>query len=303
MDLLRLRWGGALSRPLAQASEARFQFPARDVVASPEAEPAEHLAAECLRNGRISQDQLLHMSELLPDEDRVRRADKPVEGQCSFTSGAYVHSDRTGLRRNTRIFPLTTELLARLISCSFPDRPFTSLALFRDLKQPPHRDSTNGPYDNLLLACSGFSGGGLWVEFEGGSVQRLINGTWLSGNIIDWDRGQLSFDPHRWHCTEDWEGCRLVLAGYCIANDVQLCESDRDTLSDLFFELPGRRKRSQLEPPTPAEPCSGRVEVEDLPYSELKSGCEGPPLVGEFAGATDEFVELETYLPGANLVS
>ena len=283
--------GGALSRPLAQASEARFQFPARDVVASPEAEPAEHLAAECLRNGRISQDQLFHMSELLPDEDRVRRADKPVEGQCSFTSGAYVHSDRTGLRRNTRIFPLTTELLARLISCSFPDRPFTSLALFRDLKQPPHRDSTNGPYDNLLLACSGFSGGGLWVEFEGGSVQRLINGTWLSGNIIDWDRGQLSFDPHRWHCTEDWEGCRLVLAGYCIANDVQLRESDRDTLSDLFFELPGRRKRSQLEPPSPAEPCSGRVEVEDLPYSELKSGCEGPPLVGEFAGATDEFVD------------
>ena len=173
--------GGALSRPLAQASEARFQFPARDVVASPEADPAEHLAAECLRNGRISQDQLLHMSELLPDEDRVRRADKPVEGQCSFTSGAYVHSDRTGLRRNTRIFPLSTELLARLISCSFPDRPFTSLALFRDLKQPPHRDSTNGPFDNLLLACSGFSGGGLWVEFEGGSVQRLINGTWLSG--------------------------------------------------------------------------------------------------------------------------
>ena len=94
------------------------------------------------------------------------------------------------------------------------------------------------------------------MEFEGGSVQRLINGTWLSGNIIDWDRGQLSFDPHRWHCTEDWEGCRLVLAGYCIANDVQLCESDRDTLSDLFFELPGRRKRSQLEPPSPAEPCS-----------------------------------------------
>ena len=205
--------GGALSRPLAQASEARFQFPARDVVASPEADPAEHLAAECLRNGRISQDQLLHMSELLPDEDRVRRADKPVEGQCSFTSGAYVHSDRTGLRRNTRIFPLSTELLARLISCSFPNRPFTSLALFRDLKQPPHRDSTNGPFDNLLLACSGFSGGGLWVEFEGGSVQRLINGTWLSGNIIDWDRGKLSFDPHRWHCAEDWEGCRLVLAG------------------------------------------------------------------------------------------
>ena len=33
------------------------------------------------------------------------------------------------------------------------------LALFRDLKQPPHRDSTNGPEENLLLACTSFQGG------------------------------------------------------------------------------------------------------------------------------------------------
>ena len=121
--------GGALSRPLAQASEARFQFPARDVVASPEADLAEHLAAECLRNGRISQDQLLHMSELLPDEDRVRRADKPVEGQCSFTSGAYVHSDRTGLRRN-KDFSLVDGALGQADLLQFPGSPLYFFGTF-----------------------------------------------------------------------------------------------------------------------------------------------------------------------------
>ena len=142
------------------------------------------------------------------------------------------------------------------------------------------RTTTNGPFDNLLLACSGFSGGGVWVEFEGGLVQRCINGTWLAGRILDWGEGKLSFDPHRWHCTADWEGCRLVLAGYCIANDGQLCESDRKLLSGMCFELPGRRKRTQHEASTIGEAGNESMEIEDLPYSELKSGCEGPPLVG-----------------------
>ena len=98
-------------------------------MASPEAEPAEHLAAECLRNGRISQDQLLHMSELLPDEDRVRRADKPVEGQCSFTSGAYVHSDRTGLRRN-KDFSLVDGALGQADLLQFPESPLYFFGTF-----------------------------------------------------------------------------------------------------------------------------------------------------------------------------
>ncbi|CAE7206607.1 unnamed protein product [Symbiodinium sp. CCMP2592] len=32
-------------------------------------------------------------------------------------------------------------------------------------------------------------------------------------------------------------------------------------------------------------------EQDDIPFSELKSGCEGPPMVGDFAGSSDEFVD------------
>ena len=34
-----------------------------------------------------------------------------------------------------------------------------------------------------------------------------------------------------------------------------------------------------------------QAEVDDLPFDQLKSGCEGPPMVGEFAGCSDEFVD------------
>ena len=36
---------------------------------------------------------------------------------------------------------------------------------------------------------------------------------------------------------------------------------------------------------------AGQSEVEDLTFDQLRSGCEGPPMVGEFAGCSDEFVD------------
>ncbi|CAE7860247.1 unnamed protein product, partial [Symbiodinium necroappetens] len=106
--------------------------------------------------GKVSSSQLLRLSELLPDEERIRRAAEVIEGQRSFTSGAFVHQDK------------------------------------------------------------------------------------------------------------DWKGCRLVLAAYTIGKDGLLSEQDRDNLVDKGF---------------------------DLDYSRLRTGCEGPPLVGDFAGSVDEFVD------------
>ena len=109
-----------------------------------------------LRRGYIAEEDLVLLSQQLPDETRIRESTARVAGQRSFTTGAYIHREEIGLRRNLRDFKWTSELLARLLASSFPGKPFTSLALFRDLKQPPHRDSTNGPEENLLLACTSF---------------------------------------------------------------------------------------------------------------------------------------------------
>ena len=304
--------GGSSSSGLREGSSSGFvfSFPPRSFSVSPGRHPAELLACDCLKKGQVSQDQILRLSELLPDEDRVRQSEETVQGQRSFTSGAFVHKDRAGLRRNLDAFPFATELLARLVAHNFPGRVFSSIALFRDIKQPLHKDTTNGHYDNLLLSCSDFSGGGLWVQSCNGDTKRDVNGTSMSGEVLAWEDRKIIFDPHGWHSTEDWNGCRLVLAAYTIGNDGLLSQCDRERLLGFGFLLPGRGKRGppsseenldddattpHVEPAQLDAAHSGASAEEsnagDLTFNELESGCEGPPMVGDFAGATDEFVD------------
>ena len=68
------------------------------------------------------------------------------------------------LRRNLRNHRWTSELLARVLAASFPGKPFSFLAS----GTPAHRDSTNGPWENLLLACATCEGGGVWVQADEG---------------------------------------------------------------------------------------------------------------------------------------
>ncbi|CAE7021596.1 unnamed protein product [Symbiodinium natans] len=276
-------------------------------------EGAEGLAANMLSAGQAYESQLLRLSELLPDEDRVRESSVVIKGQRSFTTGAYCHHGKAGLRRNMASFPLSSELLAKLITTNFTGRPFTSMAFFRDIGQPLHKDTTNGSYDNLLLACSSFMDGGLWVQTEGGQIVRNAGGKPVGGEILLWGQGKICFNPHNWHSTESWTGTRLVLAAYSISQDGLLADGDRKKLVDMGFEVPGLRKRGPecltedavvetlgkggaLSKTTGEETLGkggalSKTTVEDIPYSELQSGCEGPPMVGEFAGLKDEFVD------------
>ena len=210
-----------------------------------------------LRRGYIAEGDLVLLSQQLPDETRIRESTARVAGQRSFTTGAYIHREEIGLRRNLRDFKWTSELLARLVASSFPGKPFTSLALFRDLKQPPHRDSTNGPEENLLLACTSFQGGGLWVQKDGGSVRRQIFGRDMEGEILEWKKGRITFDAHCWHSTEDWTGLRLVLAGYTVARAESLSGRDKDVLRERRFILGSdgsRRQEPDLDPTWPPTP-------------------------------------------------
>ncbi|CAE7725645.1 RE2 [Symbiodinium sp. CCMP2592] len=56
-------------------------------------------------------------------------------------------------------------------------------------------------------------------------------------------------------------------------------------------ELPGKRKRGSADFLIDTEEVATLPEQDDIPFSELKSGCEGPPMVGDFAGSSDEFVD------------
>ena len=102
---------------------------------------AENLAASVLRTGQASEGQLLDLSDLLPDEDRVRESVLCIPSQRSFTIVACCHHGKVGLRRNMNTFPLCSELLAKLITSHFPGEPITALAFFKDISQPHHKES------------------------------------------------------------------------------------------------------------------------------------------------------------------
>ncbi|CAE7930137.1 unnamed protein product, partial [Symbiodinium sp. KB8] len=207
----------------------------------------------------------------LPDETRIRESALEVEGQRSLTTGAYVHQDNVGLRRNLRNHRWTSELLARILAASFPAKPFSSLALFRDLKQPAHRDSTNGPWENLLLACTSFEGGGVWVQADEGPTRRQVLNKEMRGRVLEWKRGKITFDAHRWHSTEHWTGTRLVLAGYTIAGVENLGVEDRGLLRSRGFALD----------PTPGKPGSLRWTPPGLRFLEEKGRPEYAGNLGE----------------------
>ena len=107
-----------------------------------------------------------------------------IPGQRSFHYGSVLSSWQGGSASQYEHF---SSLLGATAA-----EPFTSLDLFKDVNQPLHEDTTNVRYNNLLLACSTFSGGGLCVQSEGGDVGRDVEGTSLPGVVVPWVDGKIS---------------------------------------------------------------------------------------------------------------
>ena len=81
---------------------------------------------------------------------------------------------------------------------------------------------------------------------------RTLEKTQLFGVVIPWDQGKIIFDSHRWHATE----------ASCLGTKKQR------TSAEALEELP----------------------LDDIPFSEPRSGCEGPPM-GNFSSNINEFVD------------
>ncbi|CAE7417322.1 unnamed protein product [Symbiodinium sp. CCMP2592] len=84
---------------------------------------------------------------------------------------------------------------------------------------------------------------------------------------------------------------QLLRLSELLPDEDRLSPADRDKLGSMYFELPGKRKRGSAEFLIDTEEVTTAPEQDDIPFSELKSGCEGPPMVGDFAGSSDEFVD------------
>ncbi|CAE7743608.1 unnamed protein product [Symbiodinium sp. CCMP2592] len=222
--------------------------------------PAEAIALQCLQAGFASHDDFRSLIALLPADTAGAPSEESVDPTApkSFTSGAYVHQAKAGLRCNFHAFPFSTMLLAAVLSASFGFRCFSSVGLFLNLKAPLHNDANNDhAHPNLILPASVFHKGQIWVEGKGEcpcpdpDVPRL-------GYLLPVADGPQLLPSERLHATCDWDGTRLLIVGFCIRDTGLLSEAHRVRLLDARFLLPqvesGSASDAVLPVPPPKRP-------------------------------------------------
>ena len=156
----------------------------------------------------------------------------------TFTSGAFVHLNNFGLRSNFRVFPVTSSLLARVLSAQFPGRMFSTVGLFFNVKAPVHSDANNDHrHPNLLLPASSFLDGQVWVEGKG-TVPCPDTQIRRCGYLLPVHSGSQLLPSQRLHCTCNWRGARLLLVGFCIRDSSSLSQDHRLQLHNAGFRLP-----------------------------------------------------------------
>ncbi|CAE7215287.1 unnamed protein product [Symbiodinium sp. CCMP2592] len=217
--------------------------------------PAEAIALQCLQAGFASHDDFRSLIALLPADTAGAPSEESVDPTApkSFTSGAYVHQAKAGLRSNFHAFPFSTMLLAAVLSASFGSRCFSSVGLFLNLKAPLHNDANNDhAHPNLILPASVFHKGQIWVEGKGEcpcpdpDVPRL-------GYLLPVADGPQLLPSERLHATCDCDGTRLLIVGFCIRDTGLLSEAHRVRLLDARFLLPQVESGSASDavPPVP----------------------------------------------------
>ena len=125
---------------------------------------ADQIAADMIASGQVRMQMWELLCDALPNGDSRREACADLPGSMCFTSGAYSQGPLFGLRRNTTLLPWVTLLICKYIrSCT--NVTFTSFVLQRNTSMRAHRDLNNAPgSSNVVLPCSSFAGGGLWLQ-------------------------------------------------------------------------------------------------------------------------------------------
>ena len=138
-----------------------------------------------------------------------------------------------------------------------PSIPFTSIAVLDGVQSGPHKDLMNSSSPNIVIPLSVFEGGGVWIEDSSASEAREVHGCPVRGRVADFSLGHILVPAStRYHQTEPWTGRRVVLIGYCLANEFST--QDAATLDSLGFPLPRDVGEAALPSPTPNPSLPGR---------------------------------------------
>ena len=135
---------------------------------------AETMARSCFEQGAVTWMQLEAIMTALPDEPKMRWKQDTNQAMAkpkTFLTGAWARGPHVGLTRNLRNYPQVSRLLAHILRGVDQDFQFSSCTLARNVCSKPHRDSYNAEGSwNLVVPCSTFQGGEVWVQHEAGAT-------------------------------------------------------------------------------------------------------------------------------------
>ena len=180
----------------------------------------------------------------------------------SFGTGAYAKGPLQGLRKECGTFPQATKLLNAYVCCCFPDHTFTTSILFCNAKTDMHVDSRNHKSANAVMGISSFENGQIWVGDGCGPVAKQVQGRPVLGRLLEVAHHPARFDAWKHpHCTEDWQGKRLVLVAFAVKSLSKVSDADLQTLTSLGFRPPadllkGVVQAAQESPPLCTRPLS-----------------------------------------------
>ena len=182
-------------------------------------------------------EQVEELFDLLPHETPSRGLGAEA---CSFGTGAYAKGPLQGLRKECGTFPQSTRLLTAFVQSCFPDHNFTTAILFCNAQTDLHIDSKNHRSPNAVMGISAFENGQIWVGDDQGAVPKQVGGRTVWGTLLDVATSPVRFDAWRFpHCTENWQGRRLVLVAFSVKSLDRISPADLHHLKSLGFRPPG----------------------------------------------------------------
>ena len=203
----------------------------------------ELLASVVCQRGWCNLSHLAYLSDNVPQQRSAKRrrsstCSGTVEGnQRTFSVGAYSIGGCCGVQTNTRTFPWTTRWMCAMVGGVAPCHHFSSCTLLKDVMHFLHRDGGNDARSiNLLMPCSRWQGGQIWIADEAGSVH--LDATSGPGRLVNISPPFVTIRPRIPHATFPWGGgSRILLVAHHASGLHRLSTSEASTLTDAGFNL------------------------------------------------------------------
>ena len=203
----------------------------------------------CQQSQPFGDDEFRTFLDMLPVKHQKRGRGDIDDHSNQFLCGAYAHGPMIGCKNLTCEMPWCAAVLCRHVRERAPGFPFSAVGFLLNVKAKAHRDLHNEPgTKNLVMATHACSGGGLWLEDAGGSVVVDVGQGRRVGTSHTLDVGRpFTFEPRKWHATQQWRGDRGIVVAYTPAGVTRLGSADRAFLQGIGFPL-------GCEPSQPAAP-------------------------------------------------